>query len=259
MPVFSVITAASRPRAIIDRFREQFRAQTLRDFEHVVVYDGPAPRDVVEFFALETAADARCVFAQLAEREGRYGTAPRNRGIELARGDFLVFADDDDLYHPDYLQSFADLALDENTLGVVRMSNYGTVIPRHSMAEFPRHCHVGTPSCCFPARWFRGTHALRWAYDGNYSHDFEFVKAGMECYHPRVKLNPRVVVRAANERIMDAQGVVNGARARYLNWEEPNRWLRQFSPAKSDRRLARALYRLGLFISGPRTDNREKD
>jgi glycosyltransferase involved in cell wall biosynthesis len=250
--LISVITAASRPLEILQRLRAQFRAQSFQAFEHVVVYDGPAPVDVREWMQRECTADNRLVFAELPEREGKYGTAPRNRGIELARGESIVFADDDDLYHPDYLRCFADARLNERTLGLVRMNNYGTVIPRHPVRRFPEECHVGTPSCCYPARWFRERRELRWEYDGRYSHDFELVKTAVELFRPRVKLIPRVVVKAANERIMSEHGITGERRARYLSWDEPNLWLRLFSPAADDRWLFRQFYAAGQWLTGRR-------
>lgn len=241
---FSVITAASRPQATLQRLVEQFQAQTFTDFEHIVVYDGPPPSDVKEYFDAIAEEDERFRFAWLEEPDRRSGTAPRNHGIDLARGRFIVFADDDDLYHPDYLRAFHDVRPDDKTLAVVRMNNYGAVVPRHRIRDFPQWGHVGTPSCAFPARWFRESPELRWGYDGNNDHDFRLVKQCVEQFRPRIKLNPRVLVKAANTLIVSEHGITGAAREQYLQWNRSAWWERLLSPSRSDAWLSRKLYAL---------------
>jgi glycosyltransferase involved in cell wall biosynthesis len=246
--VITVVTAASRGLAEMQRLCQQFDRQTFQNFEHIVVYDGPPPSDVQVFFSKQ--GDGRVRFDWLSAREGRYGTAPRNRGIELSKGQWIVFADDDDLYHPDYLAAFRDLNLADNELGVVRMNNYGTVVPRHAMKEFPRHAHVGTPCCAFHGETLRKSDDLRWTYDGGYDHDFQFVTEYVRKTQPRIRLNPRVLVKAGNSSLFDASKLSGKRLKDYLNWHEPNAWMEYFSPAKSDCWLHRKMNSLGkLFVS----------
>ena len=199
---FSVITAASRPLEIIRNLRFYFSMQTFKDFEHIIVYDGPAPDDVKDFLEKEPV-----IFESLPEKEGHFGTAPRNRGIELATGKFIVFADDDDYYHEDYLQAFYSLDLDENTMGVVKMNNYGTAIPNKQMSNFPLHGDIGTPNCCYPTCWFEDED-IRWGQDG-YGHDYVFIKLCYDTYKPIVKFCNRVVVSARNPDHLAAKGLTN--------------------------------------------------
>lgn len=87
-------------------------AQTYRRFEVVVV--GDACTDDTEA-RLRALGDERVRFVNLPER-GRYpedpllrwmvaGTAPLNRALELARGRWLAYIDDDDTWERDHLES----------------------------------------------------------------------------------------------------------------------------------------------------------
>ena len=67
-------------------------AQTIRDFELIVVNDGGSP--------VELPDDPR---VRELWQEGRGPAAARNAGIRESRGDYVCFLDDDDLYKPDRL------------------------------------------------------------------------------------------------------------------------------------------------------------
>ncbi|RQV98937.1 glycosyltransferase family 2 protein [bacterium] len=248
MTGISVITAASRELPVLKRLMAQFAAQTNRDFEHIIVYDGPPPEEIKEYFrGIESGAMR---FIWLAQKDGRYGSEPRNHGIGLSRGDWIVFADDDDYYAPSYLEAFRELNLEEGELGVVRMNNYGTVVPRHDMHEFPRLAHVGTPCCLFAGKILRENEELRWTYDNNYDHDYQFVKRYVERVKPRVRLNPRVVVKAGNASLF-AKNKLSGRRLeQYLSWREPNFFAEWFNPVKNDCRIYRKLNELGRLFAG---------
>ena len=73
--------------------------QTYADFESVVVVDGPSP-EVAEFVA--AYPDPR---VRLVQRDANGGVAAaRNSGIEISRGRYVGFLDDDDLWLPTKLE-----------------------------------------------------------------------------------------------------------------------------------------------------------
>src|ERR1700758_5613664 len=73
--------------------------QTYADFESVVVVDGPSP-ELAEFVA--DYPDPR---VRLVQRDVNGGVAAaRNSGIEVARGRYVGFLDDDDLWLPTKLE-----------------------------------------------------------------------------------------------------------------------------------------------------------
>ncbi|WP_211263688.1 glycosyltransferase [Stenotrophomonas terrae] len=100
-PLFSVIlTTWNRPALLADALNS-IHAQTLRDFEVILVNDCGGP---VEHLLGEPGFPL--TYLQLGRNGGP--AAARNAAHRLARGRYLVYLDDDDLYLPNHLQTLAD-------------------------------------------------------------------------------------------------------------------------------------------------------
>jgi len=205
MPKISVISPCSRSLHHMKNLRHCFKNQTFNDFEHIIVYDGQPPNDIREFFEEEMKLDSRLKLHIFDPPGGDWGTELRNFGTTIAEGEFVVFCDDDDIYMPYYLQSFADAGLDIgiNTLLCCRMNNYGGILPRGGLANFPTFGDIGTPQCAFPTFWFREPYNLRWQAGGG--HDFHVVRVACEMFTPTVKILKEVgiVVRGKLEDYYD--------------------------------------------------------
>jgi glycosyltransferase involved in cell wall biosynthesis len=91
-----VIPTYNQPAFLHEALRSVF-AQTLRDYEVVVVNDGSTDDTAAQ---LEQYAGRIRVFTQ--ENQG-IGCA-RNRGMDEARGRYIAFLDHDDLWHPQKLE-----------------------------------------------------------------------------------------------------------------------------------------------------------
>lgn len=102
-----IISTYDRPQRL-DRALASVHAQTFSDFEVVVVDDcSPdmeAMRTVLEkwYFKFEERG-IELIAMRLGENSG-YQCMPKNRGIEMARGDYIAYLDDDNTWRPRHLQ-----------------------------------------------------------------------------------------------------------------------------------------------------------
>lgn len=77
--------------------------------EHIVIGDGAQPR------AAEACAEYGASY-QDGPQTHNYGAAQRDVGISLARGDWLLFCDDDDTFTPDALATVRQVVVDNPTM-----------------------------------------------------------------------------------------------------------------------------------------------
>lgn len=97
---YSIVIAAHDAEPTLGAAIESVFEQRSHDWELVVVDDGST--DGTAAVADAVSEDPRVV----SVRQEHSGTATaRNRGAELASGDYLVFLDADDMLLPDYLES----------------------------------------------------------------------------------------------------------------------------------------------------------
>ncbi len=99
-PRYSVILPTHNRRDSIGATLESLRAQTLQDFELIVVDDGST--DGTEEYVKQFG------FGDLHYhwQPNAGPAAARNKGVELARGTYVAFIDTGDLAQPDWLASF---------------------------------------------------------------------------------------------------------------------------------------------------------
>lgn len=93
-----VIPTRARPD-LVTRALASALAQTWRDLEVVVIIDGPDPATETALAAID---DPRCR-AIVADPQ-RGGGGARNLGVESARGEWVAFLDDDDIWLPTKLE-----------------------------------------------------------------------------------------------------------------------------------------------------------
>lgn len=131
VPTFSVIIPVHNMERHLRDCLDAICGQTCRDFEAILVDDG-------------STDGSAAICREYAERDARFRyhykenggvSAARNAGIEMARGEWLLFADSDDLLLPDSLAVFARLcAADGVTLcmGTYIMDSF---VPKDCFAE----------------------------------------------------------------------------------------------------------------------------
>ena len=125
-PLVSVIVPAYNVEAYVQQAMQSVLAQSMEDFELIVVDDGSRDR-TGEILDAMAAEDGRM---RVLHVENGGAPAARNRGIELARGRYLVFVDADDECAPDMLEQLCALMEDGAELAIcgfdiITTSGYG--------------------------------------------------------------------------------------------------------------------------------------
>jgi glycosyltransferase involved in cell wall biosynthesis len=98
-----IISAYNRPKVIAYAIKSVLRSD-FDDFELIVVGDGC---NTETENAVRQFSDPRIRFENLPENTG-HQSAPHNRGVELARGEFILFLNQDDMYFPDHVSKRID-------------------------------------------------------------------------------------------------------------------------------------------------------
>jgi glycosyltransferase involved in cell wall biosynthesis len=141
-PLVTVVIPAYNAERYLREAIDSALGQSWRNLECIVVDDGSTDStpDVVASFT-----DDRLHY-HWKQNEGTV-SATRNRGLELASGEFIAFLDSDDVWLPSKLERQMDLFLSRPELGVVYCA-YGitdevltvrtVIVPKHKPGTFTR-------------------------------------------------------------------------------------------------------------------------
>ncbi len=103
VPLVSVVIPARGQAALLRRTLATVQAQTFQNLEVIVIDDGSMPPLAQDLADLVPSMNIR-YHHQPAAGPGM----ARNRGVEMAEGEFVAFLDSDDLWAPDKLQLQVD-------------------------------------------------------------------------------------------------------------------------------------------------------
>jgi glycosyltransferase involved in cell wall biosynthesis len=99
-PFFSIVMATHERPQLLHRALQSLRAQSFTDFEIVLVADAWDPQTPAVAAELLGPRDT------FVKRTGNPGPAEsRNTALRLARGEWVIFLDDDDSFRPHHLQA----------------------------------------------------------------------------------------------------------------------------------------------------------
>lgn len=137
-PTVSIVVAAYQAEHTIARAVSSALSQTAGDLEVVVVDDGSTDRtrEVVEDL-VERTGDRRIVLAPPSPNGGP--SVARNRGLELARGDWVGFLDADDEYDPEFVSRMLRVTCREDRIDLV--------VCAHEIVQADGTRRVRMPSC----------------------------------------------------------------------------------------------------------------
>ncbi|MCY3779184.1 MAG: glycosyltransferase family A protein [Chloroflexi bacterium] len=143
MPTVSVVMPVFNGEKYLAEAIDSILAQTLTDFELLVV-DDASQDSSAQIIRSYQERDSRIRFYQLEQNLG--AGAARNRGIEAASGDYIVFMDCDDVSLPQrlekqatFLESHPQISL-LGTCGLLTSSDLKTVL--HSFRLPQVHCLI---------------------------------------------------------------------------------------------------------------------
>jgi glycosyltransferase involved in cell wall biosynthesis len=101
-PLISIITPVfDTPVSRLEEAVESVLLQAYENWELLLVDDGSADPDLLRILPHLAGRDRRIVLADLGKHGGI--SAASNRGLELARGEWITFVDHDDVLEPDAL------------------------------------------------------------------------------------------------------------------------------------------------------------
>ena len=136
-PKFSIITVSYNAASVIEPTLQSVLSQTYTNYEYLLI-DGGSSDDTV---AKVRASGLRPAHIVSERDKGIYDAM--NKGIALAKGDYLCFLNaGDSFYSPDTLQRLADAATGEEELPHVL---YGETAEVNSAREFVRMRRLKAP------------------------------------------------------------------------------------------------------------------
>ena len=125
-PLVSIIVPVYNAQKGLSRCLESICSQTYQELEIILLNDGSTD-DSLAICEQFRARDARIM---VVDKENEGVSRTRNAGLALAQGDYIQFADSDDLLDPDYTQNLVQAALQHSADLVI--APYWMVIPSNS-------------------------------------------------------------------------------------------------------------------------------
>ncbi|MEG2465023.1 MAG: glycosyltransferase [Kiritimatiellia bacterium] len=110
MNLISIIVPLYRVKEWLPQTIASLKAQTYQTFECLCLDDGSG-NGMAEFARTLTADDTRF---KVIEFPNAGVAETRNRGLHLAQGDFVTFIDQDDFYHPRFLETLHSLLVEHD-------------------------------------------------------------------------------------------------------------------------------------------------
>lgn len=172
---FSVIMPSmlsDYPNAAVNRDQKLTRAinsvleQSFKDFELIVISDGC---DLTTWLVKKIYRGNKTIRLLRTERDGLWSNAARNKGLEVARGQYIIYLDNDDYYGPDHLSIF-----DRNIKGHDWVYSSDWVRRKDEWIERPvdtsQYGKCGTSNICHLNKL-----QMRWTKTG-YGHDYHFIQ-----------------------------------------------------------------------------------
>lgn len=109
-PKVSVIVPVFNVEQVLPQCIESILNQTFKDFEVIFVDDGSEDNSLNILYHYEDMDSRICVLSQ----QNKYAGVARNRAMQIAKGDYLIFLDSDDFFEPNLLEEMYSSITREN-------------------------------------------------------------------------------------------------------------------------------------------------
>ncbi len=107
-PIVSIIIPTRNRASLLRKTLDSVRQQSFKNFECIVIDDGSDELTRIEYSNLWHNLDHRFILSMpdFPTSTGTGPSAARNRGLELAKGKYIAFCDDDDRWvRPDHIST----------------------------------------------------------------------------------------------------------------------------------------------------------
>ena len=161
MSISIIMTTCNRPIEIVRRAVDSVLAQTLlTDTQLIIVNDYPKDKllsEKISGLADYVREKLECTYLEMQENMG--ACEARNRGVMEAKGEYLAFLDDDDIWMPrklekqlDYMKSHKAVMVtgyvEEHINGTVRICNRKPLPEENPMEKLLEYNYIG--GCSVP-------------------------------------------------------------------------------------------------------------
>lgn len=109
-PKISVIVPVFNVEQVLPQCIESILNQTFKDFEVIFVDDGSEDNSLNILYHYEDMDSRICVLSQ----QNKYAGVARNRAMQIAKGDYLIFLDSDDFFEQNLLEEMYGSITREN-------------------------------------------------------------------------------------------------------------------------------------------------
>ena len=152
--MISVIIPVYNAQPYLHRCIDSVLASAYSDFEIILVNDGSTDCSP-EICRAYAEADSRVIYIS---QENRGVSSARNRGLEAARGEWIIFLDSDDFITADYLSLTAGEACREQDMILFLFALHAPSGPDAAAADSAQKVRdgQGTGGCAEKALLYRG-------------------------------------------------------------------------------------------------------
>lgn len=167
--------AAKNRELKILRAIQSVRDQSLKEWELIIIADGC--QKSVDLLKEKGVLNDERISLYYIKRDKLWGGSPRNAGIQKASSDYIIYLDIDDSYKTTYLEEVVSEIEDGKPWYYVDDIVWGK-----SGYERRKANHMVLGKCGTSNIIHRKDMEVYWPENGNYAHDFHFIKSLLAKY-----------------------------------------------------------------------------